>query len=484
MPTFTSIAFDRLLETGATRSMASDPKSVPRPKRDKYKLNRRNSVTAMPTMEKSVSDRKYHWNQISPALYTTPVTTPLPDSPSSFPPSPYIINHKRRGPRLLKSHSVASVSTAEQVPGEVIVNGCVMDGISEVSRVHKDASASAGLVKSPTWKDHVNGFVDEKDDSKNVSDGTVLGDEGCFQEGKVGVEGLLKRVITVSGNGLHEEKVASTESASHVIAENGISKSPMLSPGRDGSEGFVDPLESLSFSSNYEVEDDFGAVNSAKFLTPGAEFFDAWEELSSEGGGLPPHRDFEAELREMRLSLLSEVEKRNEAEDSIINMKMAWEKIREELSRVSIILPSELPLFKVEDPPFSNAVGELCQQIRVARFVSQSIGRGLAKAESQAVLEAQLEAKNFEIARLCDRLNYYEAVNREMSQRNQESVELARRMRQKRKAKKRWVWASISAAVSIGTAALAWAYIPASRGLSSSTTSSLPQAHGNNLGAS
>ncbi|CAN1225582.1 hypothetical protein LINPERPRIM_LOCUS2515 [Linum perenne] len=40
----------------------------------------------------------------------------------------------------------------------------------------------------------------------------------------------------------------------------------------------------------------------------------------------------------------------------------------------------------------------------------------------EAEMETQIEAKNFEIARLMDRLRYYEAVNHEMSQRNQEAV--------------------------------------------------------------
>nr|GFC36951.1 hypothetical protein CTI12_AA533660 [Tanacetum cinerariifolium] len=50
-------------------------------------------------------DRMHHWTQISPALYTTPEPTPLPDTPTSFAPSPFIVNHKRRGPRLSKAFS-------------------------------------------------------------------------------------------------------------------------------------------------------------------------------------------------------------------------------------------------------------------------------------------------------------------------------------------------------------------------------------------
>ncbi|KAL9682107.1 hypothetical protein QQ045_013900 [Rhodiola kirilowii] len=265
-----------------------------------------------------------------------------------------------------------------------------------------------------------------------------------------------------------------------MVVNGNLSKSRLLSPGRDGSEGFVDPQDSLSFSSNCEVDDDFGVESSVKLPTPGAEFFYAWEELSSDGGAVPPHRDFEAELREMRLSLLLEVEKQKQAEEATNNMQLAWESIREELSQVGIVLPLYLTQATEDEHSSSYLVEDLSQQVHVARFVSQSIGRGLAKAEAQVELEAQLQAKNFEIVRLCDRLNYYETVNREMSQRNQESVELARRMRRKRKTKRRWVWASITAAVASVTVALTWAYTPASRGSTASSTSN-SGTHGNNF---
>ncbi|KAL9680792.1 hypothetical protein QQ045_012571 [Rhodiola kirilowii] len=195
MPTFTSIALDRLLEPGGTKSMATDPKSVPRPKGDKYKLNRRNSVTAMPTVEKPVSQRKYHWARITPALYTTPETTPLPDSPSSFPPSPYIINHKRRGPRLLKSHSVASVSAAEQGSDEVKVNGCMMDGISDSSRAHIDVFVSATQVISLNKKERGSGCIDGRVDGTPFLGGAGLEHENSFNDRKSDVNQVSKGMI-------------------------------------------------------------------------------------------------------------------------------------------------------------------------------------------------------------------------------------------------------------------------------------------------
>ena len=93
----------------------------------------------------------------------------------------------------------------------------------------------------------------------------------------------------------------------------------------------------------------------------------------------------------------------------------------------------------------------------------------MARAEVEAQMEAQLDLKNFEIARLLERLRCYETMNREMVQRNQEAIELGRRDRQRRRRRmKRWVWSSITSAIVLGSAAIAWSYLPTSKGSSSS----------------
>lgn len=113
-----------------------------------------------------------------------------------------------------------------------------------------------------------------------------------------------------------------------------------------------------------------------------------------------------------------EIEKRKQAEEALNNLRSHWKRICQELSLVGLNLPSESSNEQVSSDP----VGELLQQVYVARFVSECVGRGLAKAEVEKEMQYQIESKNFEIARLLDRLHYYEAVNREMSQRNQESI--------------------------------------------------------------
>ena len=116
-----------------------------------------------------------------------------------------------------------------------------------------------------------------------------------------------------------------------------------------------------------------------------------------------------------------EIEKRKQAEEALNNMQNVWQAISQQLSFVGLTLPADLAVG--EDGKMDVDVAqELSQQVSVARFVSDSIGRGIAKAQVETEMEAQIESKNFEIARLWDRLHYYDAVNREMSQRNQEAL--------------------------------------------------------------
>lgn len=61
------------------------------------------------------------------------------------------------------------------------------------------------------------------------------------------------------------------------------------------------------------------------------------------------------------------------------------------------------------------------QRLVVAQVVSSSVARGAARAEVGEEIESVVVEKNREIARLRDKLHYYELVNHEMSQRNQEA---------------------------------------------------------------
>lgn len=116
-----------------------------------------------------------------------------------------------------------------------------------------------------------------------------------------------------------------------------------------------------------------------------------------------------------------EIEKRKQAEEALSNMQKKWQNIRQQLSLAGLTLPADSTTsVEGREQTDFDAGEELCRQVYLARFVADSIGRGLARAELEAEMEVQLEAKNFEIARLCDKLRNYEAMNQEMVQRNQD----------------------------------------------------------------
>lgn len=394
---FTTIALDRLIEPKASKPMAAG-KNVTESKHG----SRLNGTDKQSDSNNgtNATDRKHHWSQISPALYATPEPTPLPelpDSPSSFTSSPYIVNHKRRGPRLSKAYS---------------------EDVEALQRALADEKANT-IVKSS-----------EAEDADSCSVVNVC----------VAVNGEL------GNDNINNDEVSGQDNLVPVILEH---DSEM--------DDFFDPQDSLSVRSSVDGESGSGLARSLNLNSSVSEFYDAWEELSSESGSQPSSHDIETELREIRLSLLVEIEKRKQAEDYLNHIRNQWGRIREQLSLVGLNLP-EVPTM-LDDQSADNAVEDLSRQIELIRFVSNSIGRGVAKAEIESEMEAQLESKNFEIARLLDRVRYYEAVNHEMSQRNQESIETMRRVRQTRKIRRRWIWGSILAVgVTVGSAALVLSY--------------------------
>ena len=235
MPTFSAIALDTLLEPGASKPVdKSAPTSMPVP--NSQKLERSTSAPA--------TKKKVPRPPLKPALYATPEVKPLPDAPpSSFPPSPYIINHKRRGPRLLKSTSEASVLAEQNVHDGEKVNGKSLDTV---------VASSAGDLQVPfknpeaVRKRQVNGVYDGELDGSN--DGGDLG------------SGHRETASSSITNGLHREKI------------------PALDSERDREiEDFFDLQDSMSITSNTDGEENAGTELSVKYSSPGGEFYDAWE---------------------------------------------------------------------------------------------------------------------------------------------------------------------------------------------------------------
>lgn len=269
MPTFTAIALDRLIEAGTPKTMTgvnngSDKKhdrststpystfdwgtNPPRVKLEKAgsvpdgKLEQRNGASAT-----TVDRKHYHWTQISPALYATPEPTPLPDSPSSFPPSPYIINHKRRGPRLLKSFSEDDVAIRNPAPDEEKLDKSVKHAEKEVATLTNDNSVLP----------------------KEIFE---------FQEEGAGTSTIHGPTLDKSLDDILDGVLGINELSNGLASENGPLKSAMFSFKRDGeADDFFDPQESMSVKSNAESETNGGGERYVNATTPLAEFYDAWE---------------------------------------------------------------------------------------------------------------------------------------------------------------------------------------------------------------
>ncbi|KAL5981888.1 hypothetical protein ACLOJK_015955 [Asimina triloba] len=112
-----------------------------------------------------------------------------------------------------------------------------------------------------------------------------------------------------------------------------------------------------------------------------------------------------------------EIEKRKQAEEALNKILEQWQRVARQLSQVGLTLPEASTILSEKgDLPDAGPVV-------LARAVANAIGRGVAKAEVELEMESHIESKNFEITRLSDRLHIYEAMNHEMSQRNQQAVE-------------------------------------------------------------
>ncbi|KAI3785302.1 hypothetical protein L1987_44418 [Smallanthus sonchifolius] len=447
MPTFTTVALDTLIEPKASK-LAAAGKPKPEPKLERWNSGGIPGADRKPNLINTAMtiERKHHWTQISPALYATPEPTPVPDSPLSFPTSPYIVDHKRRGPRLSKTYSQDDAVLHQAVANEptVKIKKSVEAEDIDSSKVFDMGDAVSGDVKDKHVKFQSNEDIGR---AEVVESSQVFGmtDTASGDVGDTHVKFLHK-------------------ADKHDV----LRKSDTLE--RDGEiDDFFDPHDSMSVISNTAGESSHAVERSLHSNTPFAEFYDAWEELASETGIQHTATDIQGELHELKSGFLIEMEKRKQAETRLNDMRSQWGRIREQLSVVGLSLPADPSM--LEDESAIDPGEDLCHQINILRFVSNSVGRGIARAELEVEKEAQLESKNFEINRLLDRLRYYETVNHEMSQRNQENVETMRRLRLRRKRRQRWIWGSLGVAITLGGTALAWSYLPTGKGSSSTDPS-------------
>ncbi|XP_006841539.2 uncharacterized protein LOC18431351 isoform X1 [Amborella trichopoda] len=384
MPTFTTIALDSLLEPSIRSSTL---KTLP-PKQEK-------NSTTVPTAQ----GQKFPVFCVSPALYTTPESTRIPDSPSlySTSPSPYVVKYKRRGRRFAETEESEIEIESENVSNANSTN------------CEEKPDGSCGLTEM--------GEVERGDGAVNVE---------------------IDKVGSPRNLAIGSERVSEFEE-------------------------FYDPKDAVSVASFSDGEENSGLLRGILKHEPLScqnEFFDALEDLSSDGSVVQSlhssNLDLADELRSVRLNLFMETERCKKAEEILSQMRSNWQRVGKQLSQIGLSLPHL-------DGSEMDLVDDFCQNIVVSRFVSEAIGRAEGLAEAEAAAKEIIESKNREIARLKDKVQYYETVNQEMSQRNQEAVEMSRRLRQRRRKTRRFIWGCISLSLTVGVPFLAYRYYQSSK---------------------
>ena len=124
------------------------------------------------------------------------------------------------------------------------------------------------------------------------------------------------------------------------------------------------------------------------------------------------------------LQLKAEIQRRVAAEDAREALQQQRDGMAQLLYSAGILVPqSDVGAFEATETDKMRGVSHSeSQRLVVARYVAGAVATGAVRAEAEAELQIVLAEKSREIARLKDKLQYYELVNHEMSQRNQESI--------------------------------------------------------------
>lgn len=482
MPTFSVIAFDRCLEPTSNGN------------NDISKTNVNGSPSAKPSdkehKDRPLDNKKTSRGFISPALYTTPASAPIPsDTVESFNPSPYVVDLKRRGPPIVRDgKGFDRGAKAEGNDGERengVRNGAKpCDGPVMASAARCETSTPASFSAHSAGLEIVEKASPGYENSAAVkssadSDGLEFA-EKIWPAGKNSASARssasLEFVKNISTGGRNPASVTCLSSSKSALVREGsigrqgdgatVSPNSVLREEDDGcSDDFLEAEEWKSIASSSDMEDISAAhqksLNSNSQLNQ-SEFFDALEDISTEDaasqGSEPYNTKLQSELETLRENLLVETRKRKQIEETLNHMQNQWQNMGKKFSSAGLSFPSIGTNSLPQDIGLDDIDG-IGRQLVVARFVAEAVGRASARAETEQEMKAIVEGKNREIARLHDKIQFYEVVNHEMSRRNQEVIEIARRRRHIRKRRQRFVWTSFAVAATIGTIALVHSYV-------------------------
>lgn len=495
MSVFSITALDRLIESDRRSSSSSAALSAAVAAIEKgssaVERKQNDNAPSVPQRERRPLYVSYPYSSTTSSAASSPPPRPRSPSPTSFSPSPYIVNHKRRVPnggvdskrtsqqngfhvsekssvsRPSKSQDLypSSRSSEEQDsslqdwPSNGIVAG-TNDKQREVKE-HSSRSPQSSLTlefqakkKEVSNGDSIDGnswytdFLHRKPDSEEIYlDGSMA--PGATEEKTKGGKKLgsaerresSSRINDPRGKKKLEETNAAQGSSRPRVGNAGCSSSSIsgLSADADtrtwsnsGSEEWFDAPEGLP---DYSSDDDSRRI---------------WSDPGPSSRGDP---DFN-----IILQLKAEIQRRIAAEEAREFLQHQRDGMAQMLSSAGISVPqSEFGAVKITEST-DKVLGvsdSESQRLMIARYVAGAVATGAVKAEAEAELHTVLAEKSKEIARLKDKLQYHELVNHEMSQRNQESIENARQSRRRRQKIQRFVVFGLSAAICVGVSVAA-----------------------------
>eukprot|EP00250_Pteridium_aquilinum_P012729 c20904_g1_i1 orf=103-1422(+) len=370
-----------------------------------------------------------------PPLYVTPPVEPWrPSSPSALLPSasPYVVNFKRRGPVQSAGNDNHADEGQQHDPSEIdqgaaedTTNVCVL----ERNRNHGEAA------------------TDRRTPQRNLS--LEFGIPGYAENKALASEASETAIETpMARDSRREEAIA--------IASDSL----VLQPGTyDGSETRIKTATNLALSDGTKSAT---SLEGSLFTSPRAstyeEFFDApdapLDDSSSENEVSSPNL-ITRKLDKLVPFLQEEIARRIRAEETLALLQQRWNEMAKKCSLIGFSMTSsEEDTLDSRRENLQDLYEQFSEKLVVGRLVGGAIASAAVRAVKNEELESMLADKNREISRLWDKLHYVELVNREMSQRNQEAIEIAQRRKQRRRKRQNWALGCFCSALCLGSAGL------------------------------
>ncbi|KAH9324818.1 hypothetical protein KI387_004996, partial [Taxus chinensis] len=123
-----------------------------------------------------------------------------------------------------------------------------------------------------------------------------------------------------------------------------------------------------------------------------------------------------AELDILRSKISVETGQRIRGEEALSLWQNFWKEIIVNFSLIGVSLQS----IEIDGDGMVDFINNICGHLTVSRIVETVVGRASMRAELENEVKMLIDNKNTEISRLRDKIQYYELVNHEMSQWNQE----------------------------------------------------------------